>query len=58
MLKLGPKMALIRSLHKSSIMKKIEKVVTQLPTKEGSGPDSFSGEFQNTLKNYQYPNDN
>lgn len=39
-------------------MKKIEKVVTQLPTKEGSRPDSFSGEFQNTFKNYQYPNDN
>lgn len=45
-------MALIQteSLHKSNIMKKIEKVVTQLPTKEGSGPDSFSGEFQHTFK--------
>lgn len=52
-------MALIQaeSLHKSSIMKKILKVVTQLPTKGGSGPDTSSGEFQHTFKNCKHPND-
>lgn len=51
-------MALIQSLHKSNTMKKIEKVVTQLPTKEKAQAQTVSQENSSILfKNCKHPND-